>query len=128
MAWNVGADTGGPMETVEEGLARAELRLRALAATGLRRVALYGAGEHSRQLLALVAGGPTRVVAVIEDDPTQLYFEGLPLLAPAEWPNVDADALVVSSREDEPSLAMRARGWLPRYVPIVCFYGGEGRR
>jgi hypothetical protein len=128
MAWNVGADTSGPQETMEEGLARAELRLRALAATGIRRVALYGAGEHSRLLMAQTAGGPTCVVAVIEDAPGEVYFNGVPLLTPAEWPNVDADALVVSSRDHEASLAVRARAWLPRYVPIICFYDGESRR
>lgn len=119
---------GGPEETVEEGLARAELRLRALAATGIRRVALYGAGEHSRRLLALAAGGPCRIVAVIDDAPAASAFHGLPLTTPSEWPTFDAEALVISSRGSEAALAAKARGWLPGDVPIVCCYTAEGRR
>jgi glycosyltransferase involved in cell wall biosynthesis len=121
-------EDGSPEETVEEGLARAELRLRALAATGVRSVALYGAGEHSRRLMALVAGGPCKIVAVIDDAATDVYFHGVRLVTPADWPTLDVDALVVSSRGGEAALATKARGWLPPYVPIVCFYTAEGRR
>jgi glycosyltransferase involved in cell wall biosynthesis len=121
-------EDASPEETVEEGLARAELRLRALAATGIRSVALYGAGEHSRRLMALLAGGPCKVVAVIDDAATDFYFHGVRLVTPADWPSLDADALVVSSRGSEAALAGKARGWLPSYVPIVCFYTAEGRR
>ena len=121
-------DAGGPEESVEEGLARAEMRLRALPPTGLWRVALYGAGEHSRRLIALAEGGPCRIVAVIDDAPTHVRFAGLPLVTPAEWPGLDADGLVISSRGSEAVLAQRARTWLPANVPIVCFYTAEGRR
>ena len=121
-------DAGGPEESVEEGLARAELRLRALAPTGLCRVALYGAGEHSRRLIALAAGGPCRIVAVIDDAPTHVRFAGLPLVTPADWAGLDVDGLVISSRGSEAALAQRARTWLPPRVPIVCFYSAEGRR
>jgi hypothetical protein len=121
-------EDASPEETIEEGLARAELRLRALAATGIRSVALYGAGEHSRRLMALLAGGPCKVVAVIDDGATDFYFHGVRLVTPADWPSLDADALVVSSRGSEAALAGKARGWLPSYVPIICFYTAEGRR
>lgn len=121
-------DAVGPEETVDEALARAELRLRALAPTGLRRVALYGAGEHSRRLIALAEGGPCRIVAVVDDGPAHVRFAGLPLVTPADWAGLDADALVISSRGSEATLARRARTWLPPHVPIVCFYTAEGRR
>jgi glycosyltransferase involved in cell wall biosynthesis len=121
-------DAGGPEESIDEGLARAEMRLRALPPTGLWRVALYGAGEHSRRLIALAEGGPCRIVAVIDDAPTHVRFAGLPLVTPADWAGLDADGLVISSRGSEAVLAQRARTWLPANVPIVCFYGAEGRR
>lgn len=121
-------EDASPEESVDEGLARAELRLRALAATGIRSVALYGAGEHSRRLMALLSGGPCKVVAVIDDAATDFYFHGVRLVTPADWPSLDVDALVVSSRGNEAALAVKARGWLPGYVPIVCFYTAEGRR
>ena len=113
---------------MEEGLARAELRLRALAPSGIRRIALYGAGEHSRRLIALAEGGPCRIVAVIDDAPTHVRFAGLPLVTPADWAGLDADAIAISSRGSEATLAQRARSWLPPFVPIVCFYTAEGRR
>jgi glycosyltransferase involved in cell wall biosynthesis len=120
-------DAGGPEETVDEALARAELRLRALAPTGFRRVALYGAGEHSRRLIALAQGGPCRIVAVIDDAPSHVRFAGVPLVTPGDWASLDADALAISSRGAEATLAARARAWLPPHVPIVCFYTAEGR-
>ena len=113
-------EVGGPEETLDESLARAVVRLNALAdARGLRRVALYGAGSHSRLLIARLAGGPCTVAGVIDDAPAADRFEGLPLVPPARWASLGADALVLSSRGAEPQLASRAAAWLPAGVPLV---------
>jgi glycosyltransferase involved in cell wall biosynthesis len=113
-------DGGGPEETLDESLARAVVRLHALAAArGLRRLALYGAGSHSRLLIARLAGGPCTVAGVIDDAPKADRFENLPLVPPARWASLDADALVLSSRGAEPQLAARAAAWLPAGVPLV---------
>ena len=113
-------EVGGPEETLDESLARAVVRLNALAdARGLRRVALYGAGSHSRLLIARLAGGPCTVAGVIDDAPAADRFEDLPLVPPARWASLGADALVLSSRGAEPQLAARAAAWLPAGVPLV---------
>ena len=112
-------EAGGPEETLDESLARAVVRLHALAARGLRRVALYGAGSHSRLLIARLAGGPCAVVAVIDDAPAADRFEDLPLVPPSRWASLAADGLVLSSLGAEPQLAARAAAWLPAGVPLV---------
>jgi hypothetical protein len=111
--------TGGPEETLDESLARAVVRLHGLATQGLRRVALYGAGSHSRRLLDGLTGGPCTVVGVIDDAPSADRFEDLPLVTPASWSRLSADALVLSSRGAESELAARAAGWLPPGVPLI---------
>jgi hypothetical protein len=113
-------EAGGPEETLDESLARAVVRLHALAASrGVRRIALYGAGSHSRLLIARLAGGACTVAGVIDDAPGAERFEDLPLVPPARWASLEADALVLSSRGAEPQLAARAAAWLPAGVPLV---------
>ena len=56
---------------------------------------------------------------MIDDAPAADRFEDLPLVSPACWATLDADALVLSSRGAEPQLAARAAVWLPAGVPLV---------
>ncbi|MFI5076677.1 MAG: glycosyltransferase [Vicinamibacteria bacterium] len=120
-------DVGGPEETLDESLSRAVLRLEALAGRSPTRVALYGAGSHSRLLIARLANGPCRVVAVVDDAPATDHFDNLPLVPPSAWASLAADVLVLSSRTFEPLLAARATRWLPPGVPLVRLYTDEGR-
>jgi glycosyltransferase involved in cell wall biosynthesis len=120
-------EAGAHEETLEEGLARAIVQLRGLADRGIRRLALYGAGSHSTQLIARLAAEPADVVAVIDDTPGETVFEGVPRVTPDAWPTLAADAVVLSSRTFEPVLAARAARWLPPHVPLVRFYSDEGR-
>ncbi len=119
--------TGGAEETLDESLARAVVRLHGLATQGLRRVALYGAGSHSRLLLGRLAGGPCTVVGVIDDSPSADRFENLPLVAPEHWSRLSADALVLSSRGAESELAARAAAWLPPGVHVIRLHTDESR-
>jgi hypothetical protein len=120
-------DAGAHEETLEEGLARAIVQLRGLADRGIRRLALYGAGSHTTQLIARLAQEPAAVVAVIDDQPGDAAFAGVPRVTPDAWPTIAADAVVLSSRTFEPVLAARAARWLPAGVPLVRFYSDEGR-
>ena len=120
-------DAGAHEETLEEGLARAIVHLRGLADRGIRRLALYGAGSHTTQLIARLAREPAAVVAVIDDQPGDVAFAGVPRVTPAAWPTLAADAVVLSSRTFEPVLAARAARWLPSDVPLVRLYTDEGR-
>jgi glycosyltransferase involved in cell wall biosynthesis len=115
-------DAGAHEETLEEGLARAIVHLRGLADRGIRRLALYGAGSHTVQLIARLAHEPAAVVAVIDDQAGDAAFAGVPRVTPDAWPTIAADAVVLSSRTFEPVLAARAARWLPADVPLVRLY------
>jgi hypothetical protein len=95
---------------------------------GRRRVALYGAGRHTRRLLA--SGWPhgaLDVVAVLDDDPSAADVRGVPVVAPADRPR-DLDAVVLSSDRHEPRLAAAAtRALGGGDVPIVGVYHDTGR-
>lgn len=83
-----------------------------LAARGVRRIALYGMGRHSRAIIRQ----PWRfhgieVVGVLDDHPTAARFVGIPVMLPAEARDGAAgqlDAIVVSSTEHEDRIADRA--------------------
>jgi glycosyltransferase involved in cell wall biosynthesis len=115
-------EAGAHEETLEEGLARAIVHLRGLADRGIRRLALYGAGSHTTQLIARLARERAAVVAVIDDEPGEPAFGGVPRVTPDAWPTLAADAVVLSSRTFEPVLAARAARWLPADVPLVRLY------
>jgi alpha-1,3-rhamnosyl/mannosyltransferase len=119
-------DAGAHEETLEEGLARAIVQLRGLCDRGIRRLALYGAGSHTMQLIARLAPEPAAVVAVIDDQPGDAAFAGVPRVTPDAWPTLVADAVVLSSRTFEPVLAARAAQWLPAGVPLVRLYSDNG--
>lgn len=118
---------GGLEETLDESVARAVLRLQALAGRRPMRVALYGAGSHSRLLIAILADGPWQVVAVVDDAPTADRLDDVPLVPPSAWASLVVDGLVLSSRTFEPLLAERARRWLPPGVPLMRLYTDEGQ-
>lgn len=83
-----------------------------LAARGVRRIALYGMGRHTRAAIRQ----PWRfhgieVVAVLDDQPSASRLVGIPVLLPAEARDGAAgpiDAVVVSSTEYEDQIAGRA--------------------
>jgi|GEM_PF-3319395 len=83
-----------------------------LAARGVRRIALYGQGRHSRAIIRQpwLFHGIT-VVAVLDDQPTAARLVGVPVMLPAEARDGGAgqiDAVVVSSTEYEDRIADRA--------------------
>ncbi len=83
-----------------------------LAARGVRRIALYGMGRHSRAIIRqpwLLHG--IEVAAVLDDRPTGSRLVGVPVLLPAEARDGAAgviDAVVVSSTVYEDQIADRA--------------------
>jgi hypothetical protein len=75
-------------------LLRAWLRVRA---AGHQRVALYGTGGHTEEVLTW--GFPNQLVltCVVSSTPTEETFRGLPLVAPAGLAARGVDAVVLSS-------------------------------
>lgn len=103
---------------------RAALQCRVL---GARRIALYGAGQHTRDLgfEAFERHGLT-IAGVIDDAPKLSRLKGVRVYAPSD-PACAVDAIVVSSDSMEEALARRAAAVFgPRGVPVIRIY--EWRR
>lgn len=123
----VGAGDGSGAD-VENRLRRALCRQIALrcSAMGASRIALYGAGRHTADLLgAGWPGGETGVdvVAIVDDFARTPRIRGIPVVTPRDL-SEDVDAIVISSDGFEDVLAEAAERSLGRRgVPIVRIYG-----
>ncbi|BAM04687.1 putative glycosyltransferase [Phycisphaera mikurensis NBRC 102666] len=112
---------GDPGTTDARGDAAARLgrALQDLADRGVRRVALHGAGAHTRRGAAALAEPPVRIVAVLDDDPRRAggSLFGHPVLGPDEAVARGLmEAVVLSSDAAEEQLAA---GWAQRAAPGV---------
>ncbi len=96
----------------------------ALAKSGVRTIALFGAGPHTRAFAREPwewAG--LRVAAILDDRPTVDEIDGVPVARPMELREA-IDAIVVSSEGDEPGLHRAAcRSCAPLDRPIHRIYG-----
>jgi hypothetical protein len=105
-----------------------------LCGLGCARVVLYGAGKHTRKVLAAIERA-TEVVGIVDDraglrdgPPDQLW--GFPVVTPAQAESLRFDAVIVSSDEHERAMLPRAREWAGGR-PLVALYapierpGGE---
>ncbi len=92
---------------------------------GMRRVALFGAGEHSKWLLDLTAGfdGP-EVIGLIDDRADRIpEFGGRRVVSPDDAGKLEFDAIVISSDAAESALWTRAKECFPA-ATIVRLYEG----
>ncbi|MCX5690831.1 MAG: hypothetical protein NTV94_13785 [Planctomycetota bacterium] len=97
----------------------------ALSTQGVRQVALYGAGRHTRDLLA--SGWPhDRLVvrAILDDHMAGTQVMGIPVLAPDAKP-AGVDTVLISSRQHEATLASAAARVLDSEVRIVRVYADQ---
>lgn len=110
---------------------RARAVLHRLAEEGFRRIALYGAGNHSRMLCEVLALGPVNpfgIVGFIDDAAAANHGErcvlaGLPIVAPGRaCDDLAPDAIVLSSDRFEPELLAAARHSIPGRIPILPIY------
>jgi len=90
------------------------------ASDGVERVALFGAGTHTRLLLPIwyALGGPPVVTLVVTDPSTDAASLGLPVCTLADLDRTAVEGIVLSSKRYEPEMAAACRAaWpdLPRY-------------
>ena len=108
-----------------------------LAAEGCTRIALFGAGRHTKPIVRQPwARFGIEVVVVFDDSPSASAIGGVPILAPDQWlserqGDIRFDALVVSSAVYEREMGRRAQSVLgltlaEHSVPIVLPYSGPG--
>lgn len=94
---------------------------RRLAAAGHRTIVLYGAGRHTAELLRSGWPGPgIRVAAIVDDYATSGSIAGVPVVQPADAP--DVDAVVISSRAHEDQLAEAAARAFASRMPVIRMY------
>jgi hypothetical protein len=96
-----------------------------LRAGGHERVALYGAGKHTRKLGRWIAEIP-EIVAIVDDQAGETggpgeRLLGIPIIKPACIEELDVDAVIVSSDEHERAMLHRARTWAGQR-PVVPLY------
>jgi len=101
-----------------------------LLARGVKRIAVYGAGLHTRRMLSLIRSVP-QVVAVVDDragflngPPTDIG--GLPVIAPSAAVDHAIDAVLVSSDEHEREMLVRAQTWAVG-IPVEPVYEGVAK-
>jgi len=96
---------------------------------GVERIALYGAGRHTRRVRRAVERSPA-IVAIIDDrageadGPPAMLF-GRPVVTPDGASRLGVEAVVVSSDEHEPLLLRRAGEWAGDR-PVVPLYACAG--
>lgn len=92
-------------------------------ARGARRVALFGAGAHTRRVgFDYLHARGLEVVVVLDDASPETQINGVPVLRP-ERCSLAIDAVVISSDTIEPRLTVRAHEvFAPRSIPIVRIY------
>jgi len=114
------------------GARRLAVVMGELRARGVTRVALYGAGKHTRKLARHLAAIP-EIAAIVDDaagtesgPPARLW--GFPVVSPDRVKAMGIEAVVVSSDEYERMMMEKAKTW---GVPVVALYepiimpGGE---
>ena len=90
-------------------------------AAGLRRLALFGAGGHTREVLSWGLPDALAYVAVLTSDGPAGTFEQLPLCPLAEFDPSTADAVVLSSTSFETDM-MKLLAGRPLPIPVLPLY------
>lgn len=118
----------GAALVAEEPTARLAAALRQCAAAGLRRVAIFGAGSHTRAAAAALADSPVAIACFIDDNPALRadatpaaggvtgsgtgggtgWLWGWPILSVREAAALRPDAVILSSATQEDALARAA--------------------
>lgn len=103
--------------------------LAGCSAQGLGRVAIYGAGQHTRACGAALLQPPVDVVAIIDDNAathgTRLW--GYPIISRDRALTLGLDAVVLSSDAAEDHLARSAQPLADAGVRVVRLYGRSTR-
>lgn len=122
------AELGSKVEKLQAALVRSVARR--LSERGLKRVALFGAGRHTRRFLVEPwRGEGVSVVAVLDDRPSATSLEGLPVCRPEEF-GLPVEAVVVSSDAHESGMMERmgevraVEGSVLSGVPVFTIYSG----
>lgn len=103
---------------------RVEQALQVLADRGKRRVAIYGAGTHTRRAAQVLADPPVEIVAIIDDRAERhgSSLWGFPIVSFESAETLRPDAILLSSDAFEHSLWQRCAPLRARGVDVVRLY------
>ncbi|MBX3351431.1 MAG: hypothetical protein KF684_00735 [Phycisphaeraceae bacterium] len=101
--------------------------LQRCADQGMKRVALFGAGTHTKGLGASLRNPPATVVAIIDENPdlrgTTLW--NYPIVSLEDALTLNLDAVILSSNSMEERLLESALPLRDRGVQVIRLYEGE---
>ena len=97
------------------------------AKEGIEKVALYGAGNHTRSILKHGIIN-SHVSVIFDDEPLFNEINGIPVVNSAKHSQNQFDALVTSSDYFESLLKQRAEEWLPANKKLLTLYEEVGEK
>jgi FlaA1/EpsC-like NDP-sugar epimerase len=120
---------GGSNEFPNLATERMMRMLRTLAAEGVQRVALWGAGEHTRRLVSALRAAPLRIVGLLDDNAKLhgTHVGPYRVHAPDEAPRLGAQAVVISTDRAEAALWARRGPLEARGIAVRRLYAGSGQ-
>jgi len=121
--WDIERRTGFITDTGEWQV-RLRDALESLAERGKRRIALYGAGTHTRAMGALLMTPPVEIACIVDDDARRQgeCLWGYPILSRAEAIGRKLDAVVLSANAHEPRLWENRADFEQHGVEVVRLY------
>lgn len=104
-AWAI-RSRSGPIATPDEWTHRMSRALEHCAKSGHKRIALYGAGTHTRAVGSALADSPAEIAAIIDDGVGDQgkHLWGYPIVTRASALSLDLDCVVLSANSIEDKL------------------------
>jgi hypothetical protein len=101
-----------------------EKALATCKANGWNRVAIYGAGRHTRNVIEAIADSPVDIQIIIEDNPAKFgsKFCGFPLVSRAQALTHNVQAVVLSSYTTEGAMWDSCGDFFARDIPVLRLY------
>ncbi|RMD75253.1 MAG: hypothetical protein D6820_15050 [Lentisphaerae bacterium] len=96
-----------------------------LSGLSASRLAVFGAGKHTRWLESICVGLPLKVVAVLDDHPrAELSFWGLTPRSSQDFQPEEADYIILSSDCFQKEMARRCRELYGDGINLIDLYFG----
>jgi hypothetical protein len=122
--WGLGSAHHSPAGTWAQAVRR---ELLSCAALGMKRVAIYGAGTHTRAVGEVLMEPDVEIAAIIDDDArrhgTRLW--GYPIVSPDAALTLNLDAIILSANSVEDLLWERTARHRDAGIRVIRLYGGQ---
>jgi hypothetical protein len=122
--WGVGPRHATPAAGWAEAARKA---IATCASMGLRRVALYGAGTHTRALGEVLIEPDVEIVGIIDDDARRhgARMWGYPIISPDAALELKPDAIILSANSIEDRLWEKTARHRAAGIRVARLYGGS---